>query len=554
MKSEKFELIFLAVLGIASIALRFYGINRPDFYFDEAIQAMSMKDFIATGDFSYLYLFGHPPLFMAALIMPALIFGVNEFSYRISEAIFGTLSVFVVYFLARMWYGRKQAMLASTLFSFAPLTVIYSRLGFGYSMSMFFTACSILSIEYLMSNKLEKKHEIAVIFASGIFIGLTFLTRYNSLPIFFLYWLFVLSYSFFKERAKLKKYLHYLLMLHAIALAFFILVVLALGGMPRLIYTVQNFLFVIQQQSTELRNPFYYHIAVLFDGISPFLYVLLPFAIIYLLLHKNRTRVDMMLAFIVLAFFILVTIQARRFSRHQLVIYPLLIILLSRFILAISSHLKKAQAMAFSGIIIIGTLAWAIFIIYQANDFNTWTEVGNYIEKNYDSSVKVHSGYIRNRQIKTHIGREIVSSLDIGDLNKGDLVISAFLEENSTVLENSPFEDKSTIFRNKYAGKRNRMMEFGPDYYKYVTSHGNPVKTFGYKGGTAVWMFEITSAKDKDLYKNTGISGSLDTKTELFGLWDFVCSNWNKDSLIKDAIMAITSGQQKTEIEKRCSK
>lgn len=552
MKSKKFELIFLAVLGIASIFLRFYGISKPDFYFDEAIQAMSIKDYIATGNFSHLYLFGHPPMFMLLMYIPALLFGVSEFSIRLAEAFFGTLAVFVVYYLAKMWYSKRTAVLASLLFAVAPLPVLYTRLAYGYGISMFFTICSILSIEYLISRKLEKRKEILLILLSGIFIGLTFLTRYNSLPVFFLYWLFVLSYSFFKERVKFKKYLYYLFILHAIALAFFILTVLVLGGMPRLIYTAQNFLFVIQQQSTELRNPFYYHIAVLFDGVSPFLYILLPFALIYLLFHKKSTRADILLSFIVVIFFMIVTIQARRFSRHQLAIYPLLIILLSRFIIEISGRLKKAQAMAFSGIIIMGTLAWSIFIIYQTNDFNTWTEVGNYIERNYDKSIKIHSGYIRNRQVRTHIDREIVSSLDITDLSKGDLVIFAFFEENSTILENSPFEDKSTIFRNEYAGKRSRMMEFGPDYYKYVIEHGKLARTFEYKGGVAVWIYEITSAKDKNFYRNTGIPDSLDTKTKLFGLWDFVCSKWNGNGIISKAIMAITSEQQKTEIEKRC--
>lgn len=554
-RNKKSVMIFLIALGFASVILRLYSTGAPDFYFDEAIQAMSIKDFIATGDFSYLYLFGHPPLFMILMYFPAMLFGVNEASVRLVDAVSGILAVFAVYFLARIWFGKSNAMLASLLFAVAPLPALYGRLAYGYSLSMFFTIASILSIECLIRTKAGKKHEILLILISGILVGLTFLARYNSLPIFGLYWLFLLSYSFLMGKKYFKRYFCYAVAIHLTALAFFLAVVLAFGGFSRLVYVAHNFLFVILQQSTEIRNPFYYHIAVLFDGISPFLYAALPFALVYLLAHKKRTRADIMLSFIVIAFFIIITIQARRFSRHQLVIYPFLIILLSRFITEFSSnYLKKKQAIAFSFIIILGTLSWTILSIYQTHDFNVWSEVGDYIEKNYDSSVKVHSGYIRNRQIKAHLLRSVDISQNISQLNKNDLVIFAFLHENTTILENSPFEDKSTLFKNEFAAKRNKGMEFNPDYYKYVLEHGSIVNSFDYNGGTAVWIYKINDVKDKNLYANTGFIDVPQADTGLFGLWGVICNNWNKNNLIDLITKRITSMQQKKEINAKCLK
>ncbi len=551
--NKRSEIFFLVVLGIISIILRLYSTNQPDFYFDEAIQAMSMKDFIATGNTGDLYLFGHGPFFMLAMYMPAFLFGVTEFSIRMVEAFFGTLAVFVVYFLTKMWYGKKYAVLASILFAVAPLPIIYSRLSYAYGVSMFFTIASVFAIEYLIRKKHDKRRELILIFASGTLIGLTLLTRFNSLPIFFLYWLFVLSYSFFKEKNCFRKYLYYAFILNLIALVSLIAIVLSFGGIPRLIYIFHNFLFVIQQQSTQLLNPYYYHIAVLFDGISPFLYVLLPFAFLYLLINKKTTRTDIMLFFLVFVFFIIITIQARRFSRHQLVIYPFLIILLSRFIAGFSSnYMKKISAIAVSAVIVLGTLSWTLFIIYQTHDFNVWTKVGDYIEKNYDKSVKIHSGYIRNRQIKTHVPRDIDSSLRINALNKGDLVIFAFLNENSTILENSPFEDKSTLFENKFAAKRSRNLEFSPDYYKYVLEHGALVKTFDYKKGTAVWIYKMNDVKDKNLYPYKELIGTVLKDTKLFGLWDVICTSWNKGNLIDIVIKKILSSQQSREISAKC--
>jgi len=556
--NKKSEIIFLIILGIISISLRFIGIDRPDFYFDEAMHSMAMKNFIATGNSAELFLFVHPHLFMLLLYIPGLLIGVNEQSLRLVEGFFGVLSVFVVYFLAKMWYGKKYAVLSSLLFAVATLPVLYSRLIYGYNTSMFFTIASIFSIEYLIIHKFMKKYELIMIFVSGILIGLTLLTRYNSLTVFLLYWIFVLLYSYLKEKSSFRKYIYYAFASNIIALLFFLIMVLVFGGLERLIYVINNFLFVILEQSTELLNPFYYHIALLFDGISPFLYFVVPIVPIYFIISKKRTRIDLLLLYMVFIFFIIISIQARRYSRHQLVIYPFLIILLSRFIITFfSNYTKKTKVFALSSFLILGSLSWTIYTVYQTHDFDIWSQVSDYIEKNYDSSVRVHAGYIRNRQIKTHLSRGLDLSLNISTLNKGDLVIFAFLYENSTILDNSPLEDKSTLFENKLAGKRNRNLEFGSDYYRYVLDHGKLVKTFEYKGGTSVWIYQINSTKDKNLYENHGFEGLIGdqvTETKLFGLWHIICGSWNKDNLMDRIFKNIASDHQKVEIEARCNK
>ncbi len=547
---KKYELFFLVALGIISLILRFYSIGKPDFYFDEAIQAMSIKDFVASHDYSYLYLFGHPPLFMMLMSVPAALFGVKEFSVRIVDAFFGTLAVFVVYFLAKLWYGRKTAVVSALIFAVAPLTVIYSRLAFGYSLSMFFTISSVFLVEYLIKKKLKGKKEILSVIAAGVFIGATLLTRYNSLPVLGLYWLFVLSYSFIKERKYFNKYLKYAIFINIIAVILFLAVVVSFGGFPRLVYVIHNFFFVIFQQTTESRNPFYYHIAVLFDGISPFLYFILPFAFLYLLL-RNKKREDLMISIIVLIFFIIITVQQRRFSRHQLVIYPFLIILLSRFIIGAGSGYFSGSLNKILCILLIGTFLWSIFLIYKMHDFDVWSKVGDYIEKNYDSSVKVHSGYIRNRQLQTHISRPVDVSGNLSRLNKDDLVVFAFLYGNTTVLENSPMEGKSTLFSNPVAAEQNRKLEFDNDYYRFVLSHGTLVKEFIYNGGTSVWLYKINNLKGIGQYSSKFINGN-ELQTSLLGLWEMICRNFGTGNFIDKMLNSAISPIQKIEIEKHC--
>lgn len=183
--------------------------------------------------------------------------------------------------------------------------------------------------------------------------------------------------------------------------------------------------------------------------------------------------------------------------------------------------------------------------IYEAKKINgshVWKELQDYIKRNYQDAAIVHGSSLKNRQIRYYIQENADNSELITTIKKGDLVIFTWLRKNSTTMENSPFED-NVMF---YSKKRD---EYSPEFISYVLKHGQLVRAFEYKGGTAAWLYELKSAdksaKDpprEDIFSNFS----------LFGVWGIVCNGWNYSSL-RNLMEKFVSAEQANSIQVKCS-
>lgn len=82
----------------------------------------------------------------AYLTVPSVaIFGLNEFSVRLPNALLGTLSILVVYFLVRkLFKDEKVALLSSFLLAISPWHIMLSRGAFEANLTTFFLPLAIL--------------------------------------------------------------------------------------------------------------------------------------------------------------------------------------------------------------------------------------------------------------------------------------------------------------------------------------------------------------------------------------------------------------------------
>jgi mannosyltransferase len=154
--AEKF-----AVGSIVAVAafLRFYRLGEKQLWLDELLQVIHSsphqlnqlllaitKDRGAT---PLDYLVQH--LFVALL-------GHSESAVRFHAALFGTLSVVVVYLLTRDLLDRRTACLASLLYAVYPLHHHYSQEGRPYSLFTFLTLCSYVAfLKLLRTNNLTRQ-------------------------------------------------------------------------------------------------------------------------------------------------------------------------------------------------------------------------------------------------------------------------------------------------------------------------------------------------------------------------------------------------------------
>ncbi len=196
-KRAKFFLILILVFAFFS---RVYQLGRPQReYFDEVYHAFTAR-LMLKGDpkawewwnphpEGFAYEWSHPPLAKLGMQLGMLVFGENAFGWRLPAALLGTLSVLLVYLLAKEIFKDYLVGLFSALvFSLDGLFLVASRIGMNDIYVLFF---SLLSIYLFIKDKY---------FFSALALGLAFSSKWSALwvlPIL------VSSFFVFKKRVAL---------------------------------------------------------------------------------------------------------------------------------------------------------------------------------------------------------------------------------------------------------------------------------------------------------------------------------------------------------------
>jgi uncharacterized membrane protein len=136
---------FWLVLAFAA-AIRFFSLGGKQLWLDEIIQAihsapqLSLREVLRgvmddRGAAPLDYIVQH----YLTRIMPP-----SEFTLRLQAAVFGTLTIALLYWLVRLLLGRRVAIVASVLYAVYPLHHHYSQEGRPYALFTLLTVCSYL--------------------------------------------------------------------------------------------------------------------------------------------------------------------------------------------------------------------------------------------------------------------------------------------------------------------------------------------------------------------------------------------------------------------------
>lgn len=123
--NNKILLILFVALGFRIISL------NQSLWLDEAIGAIAVHDYSYFGLIND-YILGdtHPPLYYVTLKFWTDIVGYSEIAMRVLSVLFGILTVYIVYLIAKVKnYGENNTFpfLAALLFATAPLHIYYSQ-------------------------------------------------------------------------------------------------------------------------------------------------------------------------------------------------------------------------------------------------------------------------------------------------------------------------------------------------------------------------------------------------------------------------------------------
>jgi hypothetical protein len=167
-------LIWTAAILITCLAavIRLHKLGAWSFWVDEIF---TLEDSTGTGALG-LYHGGTFPLSYMLIAMSIHRFGISEWSLRIVPALFGIATPAMVYLLARKSFGDLTSFAAAAIIAISPWHLYWSQMARFYTMTLFFSAASIL----VLHRGLETNRKWLVALA-GILMALGALSHYSAL-------------------------------------------------------------------------------------------------------------------------------------------------------------------------------------------------------------------------------------------------------------------------------------------------------------------------------------------------------------------------------------
>jgi len=130
----------------------------------------------------------HPPTFCYLVASFFFLFGEGLFVGRLLSTIFSVVILILVYRIAQEFGNKKTAILVTGVLTINPAFLYYSHSVYMEITQAFFNLMSV----YLFL-KAEKNGELKFFWLSGLFLGLSLITKYSSLVLllFFIFWFFI---------------------------------------------------------------------------------------------------------------------------------------------------------------------------------------------------------------------------------------------------------------------------------------------------------------------------------------------------------------------------
>ena len=268
------ELLFIAGVG-AFFFLPFIG-SIHLFDWDEINFAESAREMIVSGNYSRVMIdfepfWEKPPLFFWLQVASMKLFGINEFSARFPNAIFGILTLSTLFLIGKRHYDSSFGYIWTFLYLGSFLPHLYFRSGI---IDPVFNYFIFLSLYFLIRNITRNCLKDGLL--SGVFIGLAILTKGPvGLLILFLTFLIYWSIQRFRRVSSVKSILVFTSAALCITGFWFGLEIIENG-----FWFISNFISyqinLLTQPVAGHGQPFYYHFIVIFIGCFPISVLALP--------------------------------------------------------------------------------------------------------------------------------------------------------------------------------------------------------------------------------------------------------------------------------------
>jgi mannosyltransferase len=165
--------MLLVALVVAGAAIRFSTLREQSFWLDEATTRQIVAGGLAHVFRGIARTESTPPLYYVVLWLWSRVFGLGEAGLRSLSALAGTLTIPVVFAVARRLESTRAALLAAALAAFNPLLFWYSQEARAYALVVLLSAVSL----YLLLRALAAPTRGAIL-AWGFVCALALATHY----------------------------------------------------------------------------------------------------------------------------------------------------------------------------------------------------------------------------------------------------------------------------------------------------------------------------------------------------------------------------------------
>ncbi len=404
--------LVLALIILLGMSLRFYSLPQKGVTgLDEATYLQEgmwlAGDDPRTGMEDPFYSF--KPGFSYAVYFSEQIFGYTDFAGHFVSAVFGTLSIVLIYMIATLLYDKRIGLISAFIFALTPLEIIFSRKIYSEPTMMFFFLLSILV--YLIAQN-QKKTSWKLYILVGLFAGFSYLAKFVGalvlLPLF-LYELYLVLWKNKKWQDSVRQYLLMLSGFFIVFIAIWMIYVWVLDIsysyflIPRM-REFPIFRFIIDRIPfiTNLprwpndmvagKNPLLHFLVNLFYLYKTVSIVLLPlFLIGFYRIIKRRNKQDMFL-FLTFALMFLFVSAVAYFPRTLLFITPFIAIISARsFDMFMSKKRRSAKTKREKRLLGISQVVLLLIIL-----LSSLVMVMQEITKRYDSYVRAREFYSKD--------------------------------------------------------------------------------------------------------------------------------------------------------------
>jgi 4-amino-4-deoxy-L-arabinose transferase-like glycosyltransferase len=133
-------ILILLIIVLSGFYVRIDGLANLGLGSDEPIHIYPAKSILETGEpllpSGIKYSRALPFTYSVALSFK--LFGINEISARLPSVIFGTLSIILIFFIGKEFFGTMVGLVSALLLAFIPFEIAWSRTCRMYSMYQFF--------------------------------------------------------------------------------------------------------------------------------------------------------------------------------------------------------------------------------------------------------------------------------------------------------------------------------------------------------------------------------------------------------------------------------